>query len=480
MSTQHPDNVNMPLFASGQTISMDEEIEEACWAYSLGIDEQMWDFEGKKTLPGVVSELLTQNQDFFKENPLGKNYFLTLRIPNPAVEKNEAKSIPGILSSIPRSYDVAKTVSAENPAPIFEVIVPMTTAVEQLDRIYNYYKYHVVKNSPISPGDITVAEWLGEFKPKTINVIPLFEDKDSLLNAASIVKDYLKGKNLKYQRVFLARSDPALNYGVLPAVLLLNVALQRLHKLEGEVGIPVYPIIGAGDGFRGNFRPTKVDSILKGYPSCQTFTIQSSFKFDWPMDVVADAIRKINSAKRGEPIPVDEKKSLFLIEKSATAYKEQISEIALLVSHLTPFIPKRRLRRLHIGLFGYSRNSGKVHLPRAIPFCASLYSIGLPPGILGLYTLNSEDLKRLKEIYPEPNFSEDLRDALALFNPESLSLITPTLRKQVARSLKITDFETNKEHQEITSEIIKCYKKQRTEHLSDLVLEAGRIRKFLG
>lgn len=483
MSTQHPDNVRTPIFSSNPIIGLNEEIKEVDWIMSLGCQEQMWDFEGKITLPGVVSEIIARNQEMFKERPLGKKFFLTFRIPNPDVERGEAKLIPEILESIPRSYDVAKSFYQDSFPPIFEVILPMTTSVEQLNRVHDYYRNFVVEKekSLISAGDITVAEWLGEFYPKNISVIPLFENKDSLLNADKIVASYLVDKKEDYQRVFLARSDPSLNYGNLAAVLLLNVALQRLDKLERKLKIPIYPILGVGSApFRGNFKPGNVASMLKGYASCQTFTLQSAFKYDWPMAAVAEATKKLNSSKRGKSMPVDEEKAINLIEKTAAAYQEQIPEIAALSNRLTPFVPRRRLRKQHIGLFGYSRNSGGVRLPRAIAFCASLYSVGLPPEILGLHCLSPGDFAAVKETYPEPNFKEDLKDALAFYNPEALSLLSTKMQKQVKKVLQITGFNINKDHQQITSQIIRCLKDQQTENLPELIMQVGRIRRFLG
>jgi hypothetical protein len=49
MSTQHPDNVAVPIFANGAVLSVDDEVKEAYNAFvHLGYDEQMWDFEGKE------------------------------------------------------------------------------------------------------------------------------------------------------------------------------------------------------------------------------------------------------------------------------------------------------------------------------------------------------------------------------------------------------------------------------------------------
>lgn len=478
MSTQHPDNVRMPLFASGKIIGLEDEIKEALWAYTMGIKEQMWDSEGKTALSGVVQELLLKDPDFFKENPLGKNFFLTLRMPNPDVEKNDKKLVSQIMMEILRAFDIAKNFNKKYHGkvfpPIFEIILPMATSAKQLNLVHSCYQ------SLVSPRDKSIVKWLGEFMPKTINVIPLFEDIKSQLNSARILKKFIIENRLEYARVMLARSDPAINYGVFAAVLLINIALQRLHKLEIKTGIPIYVIIGAGDGDRGNFNPLRVDSMLKGYPSCQTFTVQSAFKFDHPQNVVAEAIRKINSTKRGEPIPVNEKESVYLMKKTAAAYQRQVPEISCLINQINQFVPPRRLRKKHTDLFGYSRSVGKIKLPRAIGVCASLYSLGLPLGIFGLHGLSSHDIKLARENYSSPNFEEDKRDAFQYFNSDALSLLTPGLRKQILKSLKITDFDAHKEHKKITSEIIKCYKRERTESIPGLIEEAARIRKFLG
>jgi len=488
MSTQHPDNARVPAFASSDAMAGEDEISEIYWVFSkLNCQEQMWDFEGKKALPWVVSELLMKNQDFFRKRLLGKEFFLTFRIPNPEIETVEAKLVAEVLDSIPRCYDAANAFYQKDIPPVFEVILPMTTSAEQLNRLYYYYHDWVVKrgDSKIFPGDtISMKSWLGEFRPEKINAIPLFEDKKSLLRADKIVEDFLKDKDVDYQRVFLARSDPALNYGTLSSVLLLNVALQRLYELQKRIGTDIYPILGVGSPpFRGNLKPTNVKSMLEGYPSCQTFTLQSAFKYNWPLRTVVRAIKRINSSRLSAPSPVDEIESTFVVEKAKAAYWEQMPEIASLVNRLTPFIPRRRLRKMHIGLFGYPRSVDGVQLPRAIPFCAALYSLGLPPELLGLHNLTAKDLEVVRDNYPSPNFEEDIKDALFYYNPKSLSLLSSKLKDQIEKVLTmgiIDDFETNEQHEELTSLIIRDFKKVRRQSLPKLIVKAANVRKFLG
>jgi len=177
MSTQHPDNVNSPFFAEDTELGGEDEVQEAYYAFShLGCDEQMWDCEGKEVDTFVVKKLLTKHESFFKERVLGRDLFLTLRVPNPTVEKAEAKILLETLESIPRSFDAAKLFYGDDTPPIFEVILPMTASPKCLDRVYRYYSDFVVgkKNKPFKEGDITIAEWIGDFKPERMDPV-LFE-----------------------------------------------------------------------------------------------------------------------------------------------------------------------------------------------------------------------------------------------------------------------------------------------------------------
>jgi len=140
MSTQHPDNVLAPFFADRPVIRGEDEIREAYYAYShLGCSEQMWDSEGKEVGAFVVKKLLSRCPRFFAESRLGEKLRLTLRVPNPTVEKAEGKVLLETLESIPRSYDAAGVFYGEGaPAPIFEVILPMTSNSEEMNRVYRY------------------------------------------------------------------------------------------------------------------------------------------------------------------------------------------------------------------------------------------------------------------------------------------------------------------------------------------------------
>jgi phosphoenolpyruvate carboxylase len=340
MSTQHPDNVNSPFFTDSAELGGEDEIKEAYYVFShLGCEEQMWDYEGKEVDNFVVKKLLTRYHSFFSERKIGQDCFITLRVPNPEFEKAEAKILLETLESIPRSFDAAKLFYGENITPIFEVILPMTTSAESIDRVYKYYRNFVAGKQHKEVGGIKLREWIGEFMPKEINVIPLIEDMEHMLNSDKIIKNYLKDKNFEYQRVFLARSDPALNYGLISAMLINKIALRKLYDAERETGIEIYPIIGIGSApFRGNLKPKNVESVIDEYKGVHTFTAQSAFKYDNPPEDVKRAIRKIKNAPTEEPVRVKEKMAIKTIEKYSNDYKNRIGKLLQIINRVSKYV----------------------------------------------------------------------------------------------------------------------------------------------
>ena len=484
MSTQHPDNASPAPFADDTGVLRgDGEVEEAVDVFALGCDEQMWDSEGKEADNQVVRKLLTGYPDFFQDDiRLGADVALTLRVPNPRVERDMRKSMVEALQSVSSSWDMAEGFYGDgHVAPIQEVILPLTTSAEELSMVEAYYRKVIVgQEDQAVLGGQSVKDWVGEFYPKSIRVIPLIEDMEHLFYCDLIVEEYLRDRDLPYQRVFLARSDPALNYGMVAAELILKVGLLRLHNLEERLGLPLYPIIGAGSApFRGHLGPTNVERSLAEYPSAQTFTVQSAFKYDYDRDTVRDGIAKILAHERTDPVFIDQDRAKEIIDKSTEEYQARVRDLTGVITSVSAHVPRRRERKMHVGLFGYGRSLdgvGGVTLPRAIGFAASLYSIGVPPELLGLACLDESDLEFIRDVYP--NMDEDLSVALSFTNERNVrELLGDTYMSVVGQ---YTD-DLDRVHEGLTSAIwASVGNEEMTTHRFHFVEEAARLRHFLG
>lgn len=504
MSTQHPDNARVPEWVGGEVIAGEAEVEEAFRAYSgLGVHEVMWDAEGKDVDTRVVRKLLAGYPDYFREHVLGRDVYLTPRLPNPYVEEEEKKVFAETLESIPLGYDVARGFYGrlENP-PVFEVILPFTQNARQVLSVEDYYERVVGRrDETLLATGVRVTDLIGETHPKRVTVIPLVESMEAMLGITGIVEPLLRRPGVPYLRVFLARSDPALNYGMVTAVLMVKIALSRLGELENRLGKKIYPILGVGGTpFRGHLTPPNVEGVLEEYGSVQTYTIQSSFKYDHPPEHVREAVRRINETRptrppeihRGEQEALEE-----VIAQYTRDYQLRVEGLAVMVNMVSRYIPRRRARKLHIGLFGYSRSIGRIRLPRAITFAASLYTLGLPPELLGAHALCNlapEQEEALRSAYR--HLRRDLAVPLSYVNLENLKrmederLVRPETSRLIRADLDCVEqvlgirpalggYEVEK-HRLLTSLFLSAVLNERHADARAFAVEAARVRRTLG
>lgn len=493
MATQHPDNAHAPYWEKDGDgfVSTHEETQECyCCFKDLDCQEFMWDWEGKYVDEAVVDRMFHTYYDYFKKHQLGKDKFLTFRIPNIWQEKGYSlvRAMMGILTA----ETFARDLKFHTP-PLFEVILPMTNKANDI--------FHIQK---------TFTK-LAKFKCKLfkdkcqfnyLNVLPLIENVEGFINCRKLLDDYLKlhikeyKRKPEYLRLHIARSDPALNSGLVPAVVGGKIALSEYHRFGKDHKIKVFPAIGVGTlPFRGSLSPERIDEFLKEYSGMKTVYIQSAFRYDFDLPQVKRAIKTLNNKLQKTPIKIYNSKEI----KEATeicrtfipGYKKTVENLADTINQLSKQVPARRERKLHIGLFGYSRGIGKKRLPRAIPFTAVMYSLGVPPELVG----TGRGLKKLanKDIALEKyyiNFKKDIIFAGRFLNKENLAELAKT--KKVWRDI-IEDVEIIEKHlkiklgpkknsdfihRNISSNIFYLWKSKKS--ITKEIIEAGKLRKSLG
>ena len=494
MASQHPDHASIPFWHEKAFISVQYEHEESYIAFSeLGIDEYKWDWEGKLVDESVMERMLGKYYQYFQENPIGQKKFITFRLPNPKAETEFrlARAFINILSAA----GLAKKVGMHSP-PFFEVILPMTESAEELIAIQEAFK-------EISELKHTLYRF-EESNLKTIEIIPLFEQVDTIIHSDEIIKKYLdEYKKLfkespTYMRPYMARSDPALNSGLVPTVLAIKIALSRYKKFSQKYKFPLYPIIGTALlPFRGGLSPLTVKDFVKEYSGIKTALIQSAFRYDFDKKVVKKGIAELNqllpkSVAREIPVQ-DEKVLIAMIPDFEKGYKSVVEKLAPLINRIAADLPRRRERVQHIGLFGYSRGIGKVQLPRAIGFTAALYSIGLPPELFGTgrgirAAIETKNIKMLEKYYYF--LKPTLIAAGRYVNKENLTKLIkkyPVLKEVQAdieaielylgEPLKPKTLE-EKEHLVLTSKILELIEKNK--NFTEPLTRAAVLRKSLG
>lgn len=496
MATQHPDNARAPYWERDGDgfVSVFEELDECVSSFrDLGAEEFMWDWEGKYADEAVIDRLFAKYYEYFKVHQLGRDKFLTFRIPN--VAREPGYSLMRALMVILTSEDFARDLKFHSP-PLFEVILPMAEKAGE----------------PLYIQD--VFQKLAAFKAKTfthhqsrhrehLELISLAEGVEAQVNFGEFLKDYARlhrkrfGAKPAYLRPFLARSDPALVSG-LPATMLANkIALSDIAEFSREHHIPCFPIIGVGTlPFRGGLSPNAVPAFLREYGGVRTVTLQSAFRYDFPLHRVKAAVallnRRLHKTRVQSFDPSHRQVGERMIKRFEAGYQATLKKLLPDLPDFFAGVPRRRERHLHIGLLAYKRSAGKLSLPRAITFTAAFYSLGVPPEFIGFGRtaagLLAPEMAVLQKYYR--NLKPDLIRAGRYLNRENLRLLAGKNRawREVAEDIAALErifkiefgprTETELLHKHLSCNLL--IERHKPKEVARLIGETGKLRRSLG
>lgn len=497
MATQHPDNASAPFWDEDKDpfVGVYKEIGETVICFQeLGVSEFMWDWEGKHADASVIDKMFSEYHEYFAKNQLNRDTFLTFRLPN--IWEEKGYSLLQAMTVILTSEDFARDLGFDK-RPLFEVILPMTENAGQLMKMHLLFE----KLSNFKSKEFTTGT---DDNQNKIELIPLIESASSQQGTGKLLSEYAAkyrghyGKNPEYIRPFFARSDPALVSGMLATVLANKIALAQSYKFSKETNIPVFPISGVGSlPFRGGLTPYSVADYLSEYPGMRTVSIQSSFRYDNPINEVKSAIQTLEAelpkAKATTLEEGLEKKLINISNSSEKIYQNTLNGIVVDLKNIFAAVPKRRERRQHIGLLAYGRKVGSQKMPRAITFTSGFYSLGVPPEFIGfgrtLQSIDSHELNLVSDNYRL--MKKDLEKAGRYLNKDNLDKLAndnpawQDVKKDVELAHKILGIEfgpkTKDElaHEKLTSNIL-VMKNESRKRLSQMITEAAVLRKSLG
>jgi len=426
MMTQHPD-------AASRCVSVQEEVDEAVYGLlpspkGLGIEEIMIDFEGKLTpyhqTGQIVLELLN------KGITPGKDVHITPRVASASKETvfRQLMALMSIVEANVRAIEQTKTQAVK------EVIIPMCETamdiVEARKRIGDVIQ--------LGHREFGIEEDINSIQP-----IPLVEEVPELLSIDSMLSEYIEkcqalGFHTERIRFMVGRSDPALSYGMVPAVLAAKVAVAKAFEIGAGYGIETIPILGAGSlPFRGHVTLENIDNVLATYPGVRTITIQSAMRYDHGFDKtrkLAALLRERLTEKSALRLAKEEIEVICeLVAIFTKHYLSTFFKIHDLICKISDIVPQQRDRLTRYGALGYARDIARperlaafinddelrqelqalrphlgLPLPRVIAYVASMYSMGVPPEFVGTGRgLNEvrdkygeEGVRRLIEYYP--------------------------------------------------------------------------------
>lgn len=500
MATQHPDSAT-------RSFTADDEVEEALQDLlprekgGLGLDEKMVDYEGKLTpyhqAAWIIEELIKRGL-----TP-GDDFLITPRLPSEKLEEPERQVMVlwGVLMANKKSIHMTGSQA------IRYVITPMSSTG---------YEIYVLQRRIIKLQRLAEEE-LG-VKTGHIEIIPLIEDLESLLHTDKILEGMknaiLSGLGLRYThyRVLLGKSDTALSYGHVSSSIALVYGLSRLYKWSYKEETRAYPIIGVGAlPFRGHLAPWSVEKFVEQYPGYYTVTIQSGIRFDLGREAVERTVSVLREGLYSKPrlLSPGEEKTLVEATRLFTAeYLRFILRIIELIPLIASYAPRVRARMSH-SEYGRSFSSlaftmdkeilsmkppEGIKLPRAIHFAASLYTMGIPPSLVGLgrglkrveRELGAEALELVLKVLPllRHDVSYDARfyvkDIVEKYvsDPKALKLLEEDIA--IARDFFGADATPSEEYVKALVEAREAIARNSKDEAEKAIARAGKMRGSLG
>jgi len=394
MATQHPDSAT-------RCVRVSEEVDEAlhCLRQSddgLGFDEYLIDYMGKLTPYHQIGQIIRAMGREAGRIP-GRDVFLTPRMVSSFRDEpfRQIMTLAAVMEGIYNSTQIC------GEPGVREMVHAMTT-VDELKRTRDRAR-SILK---MMQRDLKFAEG------SDIQVIPLFEGVPELLSLRIILPKFTE--ELRGQRLFLGKSETSLVYGHAATSLAFKIALADIASVANTLGTSYYPIFGGGSlPFRGHITLENIENVLAEYKGVRTYTVQSGMRYDHGPEKTRYLVEKIRSGVGGKDSFEFSDDDRDLIVKSivvfAKNYLEDLLEIADKVVEVSTFVPNQRERLLESTDVAYyqairdvdtflqfcsdSEDRNQIArldhkklltLPRSIRFTAALYTVGLPPELLGM------------------------------------------------------------------------------------------------
>jgi phosphoenolpyruvate carboxylase len=502
MGTQHPDNASAVPFGDGPAVSRDLEEEEVLYNVTeLGLREMMIDYERKRAGTTPLWDWVHRCHTCLENRVIGRDFHVTPRLPNGDKDRDDPyfwQSLGIFINSLP----VMKKLGYPGMA-FSEFIIPDVSdgaTVAKIERaILERYRLQSEQYERFAGGSAFPFE--GDFH---VQGVPLIEAVEDLLEPEPIWEDIIRlrkqwtGRETYIQRSFIARSDPALKAGLPAALIAAAVALEKGRRFENRTGVRVPQIVGIGPSpFRGGLTPESriLDVVLDTYPGMATVTVQSAFRYDHDREDVTAAVGRLEKAlaegwlQRGqlpsgpENAEAEELKRIVAVFKEA--YESSYRALQSLVMEAARNVPSHRERYGDVSLAGEARQVSGMPAVRAIKFAASCYSLGMPPGLIGLRawkSLSGEQQALVERFCPTLRFwIEQEQRWLCAENPAILERRAEngglTEDAETARGMT-PKTEAEPRHAEIVAEVPR--RLEEGKGFTDLVMQAARVRNFLG
>ncbi len=397
MATQHPDSTIV--------FTPQDEVKEAIEDViplergGRGCDEKMVDYEGKATPYSQIRAIIEESR--YHDIVPGEDFLITPRVPNPRLEDKD-KHLLAITAAV--TANMYSQMYFNTNAVQF-IVLPMSASTIELAEVQR----RILKVERL------VAEEFSLRREEWIRLIPLFETAESHMHIDEIIEGlriaFIKEIGLfeKEFRVFVGKSDSAIHSGHIASSIGLKMGILKMWRWQQNTMFKSYPIVGMGKPpMRGHMAEWVRNEWVKMWRGYFTATVQSALRFNTDRkDYVATVMTVAENAGKAPDVSLLEyERSLINIAwKASEVYTERLDRLVDSIQFMAKLVLGTRAR---LDTYKRKAKTGK-EMPRAIKFCASNYSMGLGPSIIGASVIDElakgdasklEELKKFLDLLP--------------------------------------------------------------------------------
>jgi phosphoenolpyruvate carboxylase len=403
-ATQFPDNTNRPFWSLKEQNSASDDFFDCYVAFKeFGCHEYFWEWRGRKIDELVVKKLISIYKAFFKDQPIGKECFITLKVDGVSAVEDMGRLYMSIISS----NDFAAGQRIHSP-PMFEVVHSSAT-------YGNLLRFAKLYNESVS---LATDKLKHECGPKVISLMPTHDFND--LKWYSELNGYIGAYQNAFRfrapglRSLVPRSSVADKVGFVAAVLATKRSLASYAAFSKITGVESYPVLDASPLlFRGGLSPSHVGNFVATYPGARTVALSQSFRYDYGLEVVKSAVAELNRALPRNPAESYTREDMDRLSRIEGIFAKHYSST---------------MKRI-AGIDDLPKEMARVSKPvdQKLEMSFSLYSLGVPPELIGtgsavLECIREGLVRDLERFYP--NIKTDLVRAGALLNRENLNFLS--------------------------------------------------------
>ncbi len=450
---------------AGKELSIQQEVDEALKVLQkkpsgYGFEEIIINFDRKFTPYHQILEI--SKKLLKKDIKVGQDVFITPWIPS-SYNEGPFRQLATLLSIMDTNAKLFKDIKK---LAISNLLISMIHS----EKLFLDARRRIFEILQISNEEFGIENRQEEFL-----LIPVFQDIQDVFNATHIMENLIMGSEregiyLNKMRIAFNLAEIAIKSSFVPAYLATKIALKNVKAFQEDSDYHFsIMLMGGSLPYRGNLSSDNMDYLKQSLPNVETYIMPATFIYNNTADKAAETISLILDSEPSEEVEYFELDEVIEMKKISLIfeyhYRKDLYDAFKDTLKLSEYVPTLRSRYLHLkertypvtGRYKeYSNIFSEDYLQNYIKeiqaldeydirinstvFATTMYTIGLPPEILGA----GKAFRCLRKYMGEEGLSKLLKEyfpGIISYYNKILEFSHPEISRDLVSEKLITEFE---------------------------------------